>query len=215
MFSVQIDTTQDVSSTDQCSIILRYVTDVIHERLVAVVDCEKSTGKYFTEALKETLDKLSIDIGTCVGNSTDGAANMQGQHQGFSVLLSEQSLTLVLTDDVALFLKESWKRMHKLEEMSEDRRHRKLAPIGATRWWAKDQALTKVFGCFGDPRDALYVDLLLTLVAIEEDETMKSAVRAKAKGHVETLLKYEVILTAQISLRVFRQTSRLSYRRMG
>lgn len=49
MFSVQIDTTQDISSKDQCSIILRYVTDVIHERLIAVVDCESSTGQNFVE----------------------------------------------------------------------------------------------------------------------------------------------------------------------
>lgn len=163
MFSVQIDTTQDFSSTDQCAIILRYLTDVIHERLVTVVDCEKSTGKYFTEALKQTLGELSIDIGTCVGNSTDGAANMQGQYQGFSAFLSEQSptqihiwcyghiLNLVLADttgsvveNASLFsilndVAESWKRMQKWEEMSNDRRHRKLAPIGATRWWAKDQ----------------------------------------------------------------------------
>lgn len=39
---------------------------------------------------------------------------------------------------------------------------------------------------------------------------MKSAVRAKAKGHMETLLKYEVVLTLQIFLRIFRYTSSLS-----
>ena len=38
VFSVQIDTTEDNTSTDQCAIIVRYVTDTIHERLVAVVD---------------------------------------------------------------------------------------------------------------------------------------------------------------------------------
>lgn len=77
LFSVQIDTTQDVTSKDQCAIIVRYVTDVVHERLVAVVNCEKSTGKYLTQLLKNTLDKLGIDMGMCVGNFTDGEANMQ------------------------------------------------------------------------------------------------------------------------------------------
>lgn len=47
MFSVQIDTTQDITAKDQCSVILRYITDVIHEKLVALVDCEASTGQYF------------------------------------------------------------------------------------------------------------------------------------------------------------------------
>uniref|UniRef100_A0A671TTT5 Uncharacterized protein n=1 Tax=Sparus aurata TaxID=8175 RepID=A0A671TTT5_SPAAU len=151
MFSVQIDTTQDVTSKDQCAVIVRYVTNAIHEQLVAVVDCEKSTGKYLTELLKHTLEKLNIDIGTCVGNSTDGAANMQGQYKGFSAFLSEQSptqiyvwcyahvLNLVLADttgsviesaslfsllnEVAVFLRESYKRMQRWEETSEDKRH--------------------------------------------------------------------------------------------
>ncbi len=158
MFSVQIDTTQDIISKYQCAVILRYVTDAIHERLVAVVDCEASTGKYFTEMLKQTLHKLSIYIGTCVGNSTDGAANMQGQYQGFSAFLSEQSstqihvwcyshiLNLVLADttgsivestslfsllnDVAVFLRELYKRMQRWEETSNDKRHRRLPNRG-------------------------------------------------------------------------------------
>lgn len=78
----------------------------------------------------------------------------------------ESASLLSLLNDVAVFLKESRKPMQKWEETREDRRHRRLAPIGATRWWAKDQALTKVFGHFSDPRDALYIDLLLTLASV-------------------------------------------------
>lgn len=37
MFSVQLDTTQDITGKAQCSVILRYVTDAVHERLVAVL----------------------------------------------------------------------------------------------------------------------------------------------------------------------------------
>lgn len=72
LFSVQIDTTQDITSKDQCSVILMYVTDVVHEKLVALVDCEALTGQYFLDLLKETQ--------CCVGSTTDGAANMQGMH---------------------------------------------------------------------------------------------------------------------------------------
>lgn len=139
LFSVQIDTTQDVTSKDQCAIIVRYVTDVVHERLVAVVNCEKSTGKHLTQLLKNTLDKLGIDMGMCAGNSTDAAANMQGPYKGFFAFLSEQSPTQIhvwcyahvlnlgladttgsviesaslfsLLNDVAVFLRESYKRM--------------------------------------------------------------------------------------------------------
>ncbi len=184
MFSVQIDTTQEISSKDQCSIILRYVTEVIQERLIAVVDCESSTGQNFVELLKKVVLDLNIDIGTCVGNSTDGTANMQGQFRGFYTLLSEHSpnqvhiwcyshlLNLVLADttgsvvesaslfsllnDIAVFLRESYKRMQKWEEKSQDKHHRRLCPIRPTRWWAKNQALSKVFGCFGNPQGGLF-----------------------------------------------------------
>lgn len=45
MFSVQLDTTQDLTSKDQCAVVLRYVTTVVHERRIAVIDCESSTGQ--------------------------------------------------------------------------------------------------------------------------------------------------------------------------
>lgn len=150
MFSVQIDTTQDVTSTDQCAVVLRYVTNTVHEKLIGVVSCEASTGEYFVQLLKETLAAVDIDIRNCVGNSTDGAANTQGQHKGFSTLLSSESLNQVhiwcyahvedtagvviesaslfsIVNDVAVFIKDSYKRMNVWEKVSDHRRHRRLS----------------------------------------------------------------------------------------
>lgn len=163
---------------------------------------------------------------------------MQGTYKGFSAFLSEEApnkihvwcyahvLNLVLADttggviesatlftllnDIAVLIKDSYKRMQKWEETSTDIQHRRLSPIGQTRWWAKDAALTKVFGCFGRPDSAMYIDLVLTLLAVQGDKTMKPTARAKVKGYIEGLLKYETILTAQIFLRIFEQTSPLS-----
>lgn len=67
-----------------------------------------------------------------------------------------------------------------------------------------------VFGCFGKPDCAIYVYLVLTLKAVQLDTTMKPTARAKVKGYIEGLLKYETILTAQIFLRIFERTSPLS-----
>ena len=58
---------------------IQYVTDVICERLVAVVK------------LWKVIEKLNLEMSKCVGNSTDGASNMQGQYRGFSALLSTYS----------------------------------------------------------------------------------------------------------------------------
>ncbi len=81
---------------------------------------------------------------------------------------------------------------------------------GKTRWWAKDNALRKVFGSFANPDNCLYVDVILSLTAIQEDMTMKTTARIQARGFVEALLKYEIILTAQTFLRIFEQTSQVS-----
>ena len=53
MFSVQIDTTQDVTSTDQCAVILRYVNDEVQEKLIGVVQCESSTMNILWSYLKK------------------------------------------------------------------------------------------------------------------------------------------------------------------
>ena len=153
MVSVQFDTTQDITTKDQCSVILRYVTDVVHEKLVALVDCEASTGQYFLDLLKDTLATLNLDVSCCVGSATDGAANMQGSYKGFSAFLSEASpnqihvwcyahvLNLVLTDttgsviqsaslfsllnDIAVFIRDWYKQMKKWGQSSTEKRHRK------------------------------------------------------------------------------------------
>lgn len=82
IFSVQIDTTQDITSHEQCSVILRYVTDVIQERLLAVVKCETSTDQYFVQMLTDVMERFNLDISNCVSNVTDGASNMQRQCKG-------------------------------------------------------------------------------------------------------------------------------------
>lgn len=86
LFSIQMDTTQDLISKDQCAVVLWYVTD---EQLI---DCESSTGQYFVDHVTETLEKMDIDIKSCGHHATNGAANMQGQYRGFSVLLTGESL---------------------------------------------------------------------------------------------------------------------------
>ncbi len=96
------------------------------------------------------------------------------------------------------------------EEVSEDRRHRYIAPIGETRWWSKDQALRKVLGYFGNPEGALFIDLVTTMAKMEKDIIMQLTARVKARGYMEALLRYETILTAQIFLRIFAETTPLS-----
>jgi hypothetical protein len=236
MFSLQVDTTQDISCKDQCSIIVRYVTDnCVNERLLAVVECSSSTGKDMFSLVDSVLKSSNIDITKCIGNSTDGAANMQGQYNGFSSWLSKESpgqihvwcyahvLNLVLGDttkaviqsaslfsllnDVAIFLRESYPIW---EQTKEDGNTKRLSTIGETRWWSKDTALKKIFGSFSNFDSALYVTVIITLATIQQNLKFKPEVRVKAIAYLESLCKYETVITAKIFLRIFELTTPLS-----
>lgn len=74
----------------------------------------------------------------------------------------------------------------------------------------KDRALKKVFGSFEKPDQGLYVEVLLILSAIQGQANTKTTVWVKARGFTEVLLRYETILTAQIFLWIFENTSPLS-----
>lgn len=149
MFSVQLDTTQDITSQDQCSVILKYVNETVQERLVALVKCHASTGQYFVNLLSEVLEHLKLDTGMCIGNATDGASNMQGRYKGFSALMTSQSpthvhvwcyahvLNLVLAEttqtviecgtlfnlinDIAVFIRESYQRVNLWEKQGQEK----------------------------------------------------------------------------------------------
>lgn len=67
---------------DQCSIVLRYVTDKIYERLLCILKCDKSTGEYFATLVSIYLKSIGLSIEMCIGNATDSAANMNGAYSG-------------------------------------------------------------------------------------------------------------------------------------
>ena len=105
IFFVEINTTQDVSCQDQCSIILRYAhKGVVLERLLFLVKAESSTGEGLFNLLKANLDRLSINIENWVGDNFDGAANMSGQYRGVQARIGAHvwcyahTLNLVLGD---------------------------------------------------------------------------------------------------------------------
>lgn len=63
IFSIQIDTTQDVTCKEQCSVIIRYVTNErIVERLFGMLECHSTTGKALEALLVEHLTNYQIDI---------------------------------------------------------------------------------------------------------------------------------------------------------
>jgi hypothetical protein len=184
-FTIQIDSTQDINVHDQLAIIIRFVTDDINEKLLAIVDCKSGKGKNLCDIVCKVLNNLNLDVKNCIGSSTDGASNMRGQYNGFSSWLNKESpeqvhvwcyahvLNLVMIDttqvcnesttlfgllnSIAVFVRESYLRMNKWHENS---KYKFISCIGDTRWWAKDRCLTKVFGTYLNPNECLYVEII-------------------------------------------------------
>lgn len=238
MFTIQIDTTQDVSTKDQCSIVIRYVLDKVYERLFAVKHNKSGTGENMCKLLILALKESNINVSQCIGNATDGAANMQGEFKGLNAWLNKESpgqlhmwclahvLNLIISDstsvtvsaaslfsllnDIAVFLRDSYQRSDIWDEISKRPHHKKLGTIGATRWWSKHSALKKVFGSFSNKNEALYVEAISTLQTIINSTNLKPHMRAQAHGFLKSLLEYETVLTAHIYLRIFEETTPLS-----
>lgn len=94
IYSVQLDTTQDITVIDQYSIIVRYVIDTkVHEHLMGMVKCTSSKCIDFVNLLLNNLQQMGINPKNCFGNSKDGAANVQGVYNEFSTKLNDITST--------------------------------------------------------------------------------------------------------------------------
>ena len=82
-----------------------------------------------------------------------------------------------------------------------------MGTIGETRWWSKDTTLKKVFVSFDYPAGVLFMEVITTLNAILVADQIQAAVKVKVKGYIDSLLKFETILTAQAYLQVFSHTT--------
>lgn len=243
IYSIQIDSTQDVSVKDQLSIIIRYVTDRVEERLFSMVESHSGKGRNLFELTEKTLFLHELDIANCILDSTDGASNMQGQYAGFTTWLENKSpghihtwcyahvLNLVMKDTsetnvpsislfglinkCAVFFRESYRRMdtwvNQLEKChSKQNSLKRLIKANSTRWWSKNNALNRIFGQYGTSDTALFVDLVHSLYLISSSEKFNKNTRSDALTLLNSLTKFEIIITANIYLKIFQTTTPLS-----
>lgn len=159
---------------------------------------------------------------------------MQGKYNGFSawlsksspnqmhvlcyshilnlVLINATSITLpaaslfVLLNNIAVYFKESYKRMGIWKLIIGENDKRRLATIGSTHWWSKEKPLDRIFGDYG----ALYISLIIALNTIELSESFNSDIKVKARHFKEFLLQYKTILTAFIFINIFKILGPLS-----
>jgi hypothetical protein len=99
MYSIQIDTTQDISVIDICSVVIRYISQnnlqslepTVFEIAISFLSPKKTTGLALCDLVSSNLSENNIDIKQRIGSSTEGASNMIGQYKGFSLWLEKES----------------------------------------------------------------------------------------------------------------------------
>ena len=81
-FMICADGTTDI--TGQLSVILRSVTpdSTVNEYFGGLVTIVSTTGEKISDAIRNVLLRLNIDISYCRGQAYDGAGNMTGIHYG-------------------------------------------------------------------------------------------------------------------------------------
>ena len=97
-----------------------------------------------------------------------------------SVVVTSASL-FSLMNDIAVFFRESYQRMNVWSRHSTTMK--RLGTIGETRWWSKDAALKEIFG-------------IISLNAPVAAENSQPSVKAKVKGYIDSLLKFQTVITA-------------------
>lgn len=84
MYGIQMDTSQDVSVKEQCSIVIRYINDnlMVSERTIFFLESPCTTGESLYNLLKTSLDKIGLSTKDIAGFSFDGAQNMRSADAG-------------------------------------------------------------------------------------------------------------------------------------
>lgn len=210
-YSISVDSTPDVSHTDQLAFCIRYVSDgQIHERFIAFIRIEGHTAEYLFGIISKFLEENKIDLKNCRGQSYDNANNMAGISGGLQSLMRKENesanfvpcmahtLNLVgvntvsknihatkffdLLENVYNFFVHSPYRWHKLEEQLKKGEYM-LKRASGTRWSAHSSAVNALHSCF--------IKLLNILKSFTTDESFTEENKAHAKGLVGKLCQFK------------------------
>lgn len=93
IFGLEMDTTQDLTAKEQCSIVVRYVNSEskICERTIAFVECKSTTGYELYQLLEKSLNEIDLEVCNIVGFSFDGGANMRSSEVGVHHYIKQKS----------------------------------------------------------------------------------------------------------------------------
>lgn len=102
IYSVMVDSTQDIAVMDQLAVCVRYVVQgKVYERLLEIVVVNDSSGLALYELIKLNLSKCGIATPNIIACSFDGANNMKGCYNGLQAHLKKDNEDLIYTHCMA------------------------------------------------------------------------------------------------------------------
>ncbi|XP_063802615.1 zinc finger MYM-type protein 1-like [Pseudophryne corroboree] len=92
-YSVSVDSTPDISHTDQLTLIFRYVLpNGPIERFTKFIPVRGHTGEHLANTLLLFLEENGISIQDCRGQSYDNASNMSGKYNGMQAMICQKNV---------------------------------------------------------------------------------------------------------------------------
>lgn len=93
MYGVEMDLSQDITTIEQCSIVLRYIDDVsvIAERTAVFGECESTNGAFLYNFLEKSLNDIGLNAENIGGFSFDGAGNMSSEEKGVNYYVKKKN----------------------------------------------------------------------------------------------------------------------------
>lgn len=81
-YAISVDSTPDVSNSDQLSFCVRYVKGTPIERFLQIIPIAEHKSEYLAGIVLSFLSKYGIELEDCRGQSYDNANIMAGQYSG-------------------------------------------------------------------------------------------------------------------------------------
>lgn len=229
-FSISLDSTPDVSHSDQLCLIIRYIknTEPV-EKFIIFLESDGHDAESMYKAVSSFMEEHGLNIQDCRGQSYDNASNMSGKYNGLQAKIKQvspyaeyipcfaHSLNLVgqsaaescsdavkfflFVENLYVFFSSSTHRWKVLKEM--------LPPdspvvkqLSETRWSARAEAVTALARSYHHIRNALQ--------NLANDINQKPETKQKATGLINSMDKLETCLMIVIWRNILERVNAVS-----
>ncbi len=228
-FAFIMDETTDISSKEQVSVCIRYVSPSlqVHEIFVGFYETTSTKSSTMFDIAQDVLTRFEMQISNCRGLCFDGAANMAGNVTGLQKKITEiqpkalfvhclnHSLSLSFQDamscipecrdamnqvrDIVNFVRDSPKRLAWFNSFQE-RDTGALRPLCPTRWTMRISSVRSVLDN--------YSELLSFMRDISETE--RGEIGYKSSGYLKQLQTFSMFFSLKLLYAVFVRSESLA-----